>query len=405
MTRTERTYYLVSGLYNQWGWFMAPLYPLFLLSLGLDLFEINCVLATYLIGVFLLEVPTGAIADRFGRKFSFLCSCAIRALAFGLYYHAEDFADCLVAEFIDAVGTTLATGALDAWAIDGMRAEGNTRSHDRFFARAQMLARVMMIAGGVAAGYIADVDIALPWAIASAGFALTGVVAALLMREHPVPGRANGEPRLTYWQTMRAGWRTVRGSSDLLLLCALTAGVVFAAVPAHMLWQVRLREIAGEGIWLMGWVWALVNLVAVIGSSLLPRLLSSFTREQVLAISALWRAGSLALAALAVGFWPVLFGVLLQEAGFGLSEPVFLAWVNERTGPEQRATVISVRSMFATLGGGIGLLCLGLVARGYGVSAVWLTSAVIFTMLAPAFLALRAHRVARIAASNSSALV
>jgi len=405
MTRTERTYYLVFGLYSQWGWFMAPLYPLFLLSRGLDLFQMNCVLAVYLITVFLFEVPTGAVADRFGRKFSFLCSCAVRAVAFGLYAFADDFTDCVVAELIDAIGTTLATGALDAWAIDGMRAEGNTRSHDRFFARAQMLSRVMMVAGGIVAGYIADVDFALPWMVASAGFVVTGVVAAVLMREQPAAPPKDGEERLTYLQTIRAGWRTVRASPELMLLCLVTAVIVFAAVPAHMLWQVRLRDLTGEGIWLMGWVWALVNVVAVVGSSLLPRLLASWSREQVLFVSVIWRAGSLTLAALAVGFWPVLFGILLQEAGFGLSEPVFLAWVNERCGGEQRATVISVRSMFGTLGGGIGLLCLGLVARSYGVTAVWLTSAAIFVLVAPLFLALRSQRAARMAASSSSALV
>jgi len=405
MTRTERTYYLVFGLYSQWGWFMAPLYPLFLLSRGLDLFQMNCVLAVYLITVFLFEVPTGAVADRFGRKFSFLCSCAVRAVAFGLYAFADDFTDCVVAELIDAIGTTLATGALDAWAIDGMRAEGNTRSHDRFFARAQMLSRVMMVAGGIVAGYIADVDFALPWMVASAGFVVTGVVAAVLMREQPAAPPKDGEERLTYLQTIRAGWRTVRASPELMLLCLVTAVIVFAAVPAHMLWQVRLRDLTGEGIWLMGWVWALVNVVAVVGSSLLPRLLASWSREQVLFVSVIWRAGSLTLAALAVGFWPVLFGILLQEAGFGLSEPVFLAWVNERCGGEQRATVISVRSMFGTLGGGIGLLCLGLVARSYGVTAVWLTSAAIFVLVAPLFLALRSQRAARMASSSSSALV
>ena len=68
MTRTERTYYAVLGGYTVAQWFIAPVYPLFLLSRGLDLFEINAVLATYLITVFIFDVPTGALADRVGRK-------------------------------------------------------------------------------------------------------------------------------------------------------------------------------------------------------------------------------------------------------------------------------------------------------------------------------------------------
>ena len=56
-------------------------YPMFLLSRGLDLFQINVILAIFLISTFVFEVPTGAVADVYGRKISFLLSCAIRPVA------------------------------------------------------------------------------------------------------------------------------------------------------------------------------------------------------------------------------------------------------------------------------------------------------------------------------------
>src|SRR5512147_922315 len=133
MTHTERTYYLVYALYCASWAFLTPAYPLFLLSRGLDLFEINVVFAVYLITAFLFEVPTGAVADVFGRKVSFILSCAVRAFAFGYYWFAHSLLDCIVAELIDAVGTTLATGALDAWAVDLLRDEGEGRPADRMF--------------------------------------------------------------------------------------------------------------------------------------------------------------------------------------------------------------------------------------------------------------------------------
>ena len=125
MTRTERTYYIITCLYRLSWSALGPTYALFLLSRGLDLLHVNLVLAVYLITTCLFEVPTGAVADVFGRKLSFILSCVVRALAFGLYYFSDTFAEFLVAEFIDAVGTTLSTGAFDAWAVDGMRDEGD----------------------------------------------------------------------------------------------------------------------------------------------------------------------------------------------------------------------------------------------------------------------------------------
>jgi MFS family permease len=385
MTRTERTYYLVFGLYNLWAWFIAPVYPLFLRSRGLDALEVNLVLAIYLIVVFAFEVPTGAGADLVGRKTSFLLACAVRALAFGLYAVAHDFADCAIAEVIDGVGTTLASGALDAWAIDGIRADGDERPAERFFARAQMLARVMMIVGGLVCAYLAAVDFALPWWVATAGFVSTGAVAFLVMQEPPrrVTPAATRPSLVT---VIGEGFRSVHGAPVLGLVCALTGASFFAAIPAHMLWQSRMIDLSAEGVWIIGWLWGLLNLAAVAGSALLPRLLERLRRERVLFLSAAWRGSALTFAALATTFYPALGGWLLQEVSFGFSEPVMQAWMNEHVAAERRATVLSIRSMIGTLGGGAGLVVIGFVARDYGIPAAWLVSAALFLATAPAFL-------------------
>jgi len=389
MTRTERTYYVVFGFYSLSQWFLAPMYALFLLSRGLDILEMNMVLATYLIVVCLLEVPTGALADIAGRKLSFLLSCAIRVGAFTLYFFAHSFTDCLRAEFIDAVGSTLANGALDAWAVDGMRAEGATDRADYFFARAQMLARSAMIVGGVACGYIGEYDIRLPWLVAATVFALTGIIAALTMNEiRPVVPRRLATVPASLRRTVVQGFMTVRGTPVLLLLCGLSWLTAFAAIPAHMLWQPRMQALTGEGVWLMGWIWALINLASVLGSLLVMRVLSHVSRERLLSVTALWRGTMLAIAALAVHFWPALLGLLGIELGFAISEPLVQAWLNEHISAEQRATVLSVRAMFFTLGGGTGLVCIGLIARDVSIPVAWLTSAVLFVATVPGFVAL-----------------
>jgi MFS family permease len=387
MTRTERTYYLVFGLYSLWAWFIAPVYPLFLRSRGLDALEVNLVLAIYLVVIFAFEVPTGAAADLVGRKTSFLLACAVRALAFGLYAVAHDFRDCAVAEVIDGVGTTLASGALDAWAIDGMRAEGDERPVARFFARAQMLARVMMIVGGLACAYLAAVDFSLPWWVATGGFVSTGAIALWRMHEAP-KGAIPAATRPGLLAAMREGFRSVHGAPVLGLVCALTGASFFAAIPAHMLWQQRMIDLSAEGVWIIGWLWVLLNLAAVAGSALLPRLLERLRRERVLCLSAAWRGVALGFAALATTFSPALGGWLLQEVSFGLSEPVMQAWMNEHVAAEHRATVLSIRSMIGTLGGGAGLVVIGFVARDHGIPASWLLSAALFLATAPAFLLL-----------------
>ncbi|MGH7856670.1 MAG: MFS transporter, partial [Candidatus Binatia bacterium] len=120
----------------------------------------------------------------------------------------------------------------------------------------------------------------------------------------------------------------------------------------------------------------------------LPRLLGRADRERVLFAATVWRSFFLLVAASTTAAHPMLLAFLLQEIGFGLSEPVFQAWLNEHVPPERRATLISVRSMFGTLGGGIGLVAVGWVARSFGIPAAWATAAAVFALAAPGFLLL-----------------
>jgi MFS family permease len=386
MTRTERSYYLLFGLYCV-GWSVTmPMYALFLLGRGLDLLQINLVLATYLIVAFVFEVPTGAVADLVGRRLSFLLSCGLRAAAFALYAFAHSFTDCIVAEFIDAIGTTLASGALDAWAIDGMRAEGNTRPSDRFFARAQILARTLMIAGGLAGGYLAQRRMELAWFAGTFIFTSTAMAAALLMRDVPAvasrPRPAWGAMHRSVGRTVHEALTTVRDHPILLLLCVVTLTASFGIMPIHMLWQPRLQGLTGEGTWFMGWVWAFLSIASITGSALMPRLLGRYGRATVLTAASLWRGVMLVIAGIAVSVYPVIAGLLLQEMAFGLSEPLLQAWMNEHIEAERRATVLSVRAMSFTLGGGMGLVCIGWIARDVGMSAAWVTSGVVLGLTA-----------------------
>jgi MFS family permease len=381
MTRTERTYYAVFGLYNVSWSFLGPMYAWFLLDRGLDLFEINLVLAVYLITAFLFEVPTGAVADVFGRKVSFIASCVVRSFAFALYAFCDELHEFLFAEFIDAIGTTLASGALDAWAVDGMREEGDDTPKDRFFARSLVLARAMMIASGIAGGYLAAVDLVLPWFGGAAGFALTAVAAAVLMRETRGESAAP-EHRAGLRDTVRGGFGAVRGAPVLGFLCVVTLATSFAFLSAQQLWPPRLMELGGGEVWLLGWVWALLNVSSLVGSILVPRLLAHASRAVVLALASAWRAATLGMAAQAATFSPATAGYLLQEMGFGVGEPLLSSWMNEHTDSRNRATVLSIRSMAFTLGGSLGLVCLGIVARAAGIPTAWAMAAVVHALVA-----------------------
>lgn len=389
MGRTERTYYVVFAGYMGLAAAIYPIYPLFLLSRGLNLFEINAVLATFFITIFIFEVPTGAVADLFGRKVSFLLACVTRAGAFYLYAFADGFLDCVIAEIIDAIGTTLASGSLEAWLVDGMRDEGDHRPADRVFARAHVVTRIVGIVTGVIGGYVADVDVTLVWFIAGSGFVVTGVLAFISMREVPPERPRLGDVRGSLTRQVRVGFAAARDTPMVRMICLLTFLGSFAVMPVNMTWPPRLLELSGESYWLLGWIWAVVSIAGAGGSALTIRFLGVTSREQLLFVSQLFRGGAIAFAAWATGFYLALAGILLAEFALSAGQPAVEGWINEHIESERRATVLSVWSMSFTLGGALGCLCLGLVANATSIPATWAISAAIFALAAPGYLRLR----------------
>ncbi len=380
MTRSERTYYVVFALYNLSWSAVGAIYPLFLLARGMDLFQINAILAVYLFANFAFEVPTGAVADVFGRKVSFLLSCLVRAIAFAIYFWSDSFAEFVFAELVDALGSTLASGALEAWAIDGMREEGDRSPADRIFSRGRMVSHAAMIASGLAGGYIAQADIAYPWLVGVLGFVLTAVVAAWRMRRDRPAGpvwvessrlRDRFNPIPVLRSQIVGGLLTVARHRTLRFLCVLTALLSFAYMPAIQLWPARMTSLSGEGTWLMGWIWAVLNLAAIAGSWAQPRLLEYTCRSRAAVLLTAFRAVSLALAALSGGFGKTLAGLIGNSIGTSASDPLLGAWMNEHADSRQRATVLSIQAMSFMLGGAAGLMTLGLTARTAGIPVAW----------------------------------
>jgi predicted MFS family arabinose efflux permease len=73
----------------------------------------------------------------------------------------------------------------------------------------------------------------------------------------------------------------------------------------------------------------------------------------------------------------------------GALQPLMQSWLNEQIGADNRATLLSFNSTFATLGGSMGLLSSGAIADRVGIQATWQFSGLISLAALPCYLVLR----------------
>jgi MFS family permease len=387
----RRTYYVL-GFGNSlaasliWG-----INTIFLLDAGLTNLLAFAANAFFTAGMVLFEVPTGVVADAWGRRASYLLGTLTLAAATGLYVLlwqvTAGFWWWAVASVLLGLGFTFFSGAVEAWLIDALAATGHEGPVDPVFARGQVFAGVGTLLGSVGGGYLAQVaGLGAPFVLRVVILVLLFGVAALIMRDLGfTPDRGRGvrdEVRRIVGDSVRYGWR-VPSVRYLMLAAPFSGGAgifVFYALQPYLLqlWG----DPAAYGI--AGLVAAIVAGSQIIGGLLAPLLRRLFHRRSGALIAAL--AGE-AVAVLLIGLVAHFWAVLVLIVGWGLLSaaalPVRQAYLNGMIPSKQRATILSFDSLMNSTGGVVFQPVLGRVADVWSYPASYLVSGVLTALAVP----------------------
>lgn len=155
MTRsTLRRYYAFSFLHSL-HFFSAVLVPFFTDWGHITQAEIQWLQSWFMLWIFFLEIPTGAVADYWGRKYSLVLGCvvaAIGALTYGSFPRFEMF---LLGEFLFAGGAALISGANQALLYDMLKEAGGEQQTSTVFGRARTFELCGMLVAAATGGVIA----------------------------------------------------------------------------------------------------------------------------------------------------------------------------------------------------------------------------------------------------------
>jgi MFS family permease len=161
---------------------------LFLLDGGLNNVEAFAANAFYTIGLAVFELPTGMVADTWGRRTSFLLGCGTQLvgnlLYVGCWYVHAPFWGWAVASVVLGLGFTFFSGAVEAWLVDSLKKTGYEGDLDPIFARSQIIGGAAMLVGTVAGGFIAQLtSFGVPYLVRAALQLLGFFVALAIMKE------------------------------------------------------------------------------------------------------------------------------------------------------------------------------------------------------------------------------
>jgi MFS family permease len=371
--QVRRTYYVL-GFGNTlaasliWG-----VNTLFLLDAGLTNFQAFAANAFFTAGMVLFEVPTGIVADGWGRRTSFLLGTVTLIAATLIYlwlWSVEGpFWAWAVSSVSIGLGFTFFSGAVEAWLVDALHATGDDGPLDPVFARGQVFVGAGMLLGAGGGGFLAQwLGLGAPYVLRAAVLAVMAVVAALLMHDlgfTPERGRVLPEIRRIAGESVEYGLKV--GPVRWLMVASLFTGGV--AIYVGYALQPHLLALWGddEAYGIAGLSAALLAAAQIAGGLVTPRVRRLFRRrtDMILVMSA---AGVLAvlLIALVPDFWAVLALIVAWGLTWAAVAPVRQAYLNGMIPSKQRATILSFDSLTASTGGVLAQPALGRSADVWG---------------------------------------
>jgi MFS family permease len=390
-TSIKRTYYVLllgNTLATSLIW---GINTIFLLDAGLSNLEAFAANAFFTAGMVLFEVPTGIVADMWGRRTSFLLGTLTLAIATALYVllwqiDAAFWLWALVSLLL-GLGYTFFSGATEAWLVDALTASEFTGPLEPVFARGQVLSGVGMLVGAVGGGYIAQfTNLGVPFVLRALVLAVMFVVAVILMHDIGfTPKRGGGawaEIKGITRNSVEYGWR-VPAVKYLMIAGVFTGGVVVYVFYAL---QPYLLDLYGdsEAYGIAGLAAAIIAGAQILGGLASGRLRGLF-RRRTTAILVGEGIGvlSILLIGLIANFWAAIALIVVWGLMYSAALPIRRAYINGLIPSQQRATILSFDSLMASSGGVVAQPVLGRVADVWGYPAPYLVSSAINAVALP----------------------
>jgi len=387
--RTNIIAVAASTRFLQWGiiGLIIPVTNLIRLSKGLGLAELGFSAAITAGVVVVLELPTGILADRIGRKRTYLLSLAFQAAAYGSLLFASGFMAVSAAFALYGVSRALSSGSLEALLIDRyIESHGDARLH-RLMSVSNAADTLGLALGSVAGGFIPGVWSTLfPLANRYHGnliamLMLLSLLWLLVMLAAPrEQAMKRADTRLGAFLSESLAF--VRSSPALIAMFAIAVawGLCFSAIETY--WQPRVAGLVGVTgnagpDRLNGFLSAGYFLAALAGSLAITPLMEKSRVGVAPLLMALRLLTAAFIVTLAVQTSPGGFAVLYLSMFFwnGMASPPEATMLNRLLPADKRASMLSAVSLAVQLGGLIGSVMFGFIAGSYGIRSAWFIAA------------------------------
>jgi MFS family permease len=337
--------------------FHVAILVIFYQQRGLSFSQIMILQSVYYFAKVLSEVPTGAWADRVGRKKSLIIGSFFHSSAYLLIFLSHSFILFNVGEIIAGIAMSFASGADSALAYDSLKSLGREREYQRVEGNATSMRHLAFAVFAPVGGLLATKNLALPYLASSVVIFFSGLI-ALTFVEPVLESKSIQSSKFSEFgstgKVQRKTYHEIKKSLDLMLgdkrilWFVLFFSLVFLATRLGFWTYQPYMKMVGLPLSLFGVIFAFLYLVSALVSKYADHLEKILKENLTLFLMPTLVVVSFILLSRFLSLWSLSF-ILIPQVTFGIHEPILKSHLNRLTLSEVRATMLSMQNMVGNL--------------------------------------------------------
>jgi len=342
--------------------FHIAIMVLFYEQRGLSFSRIMILQSFYYFAKVLSEVPTGALADRFGRKKSLVIGSFCHSFAYLLIFLSHSFILFNLGEIIAGISMSFAYGADSALAYDTLKDLEREEEYQKVEGNGHSMRLLSFAIFAPIGGLLATVNLALPYLASSIVIFLSGLLALTFIeprkakilcpeKDSIVQGSmiqsSTFDKRKKYYHEIIRSFNLMLDEKKILWLVLFFSLVFLATRLGFWTYQPYMKEV-GVPLSLFGVVFASFHLFAALVSKYADKIEKTLKENLTLLFMPILVIISFILMSRFLFLWSICF-ILLQQASMATHEPILKNYLNRLAPSDIRATMLSVQSMAGNL--------------------------------------------------------
>ena len=346
-------------------WFMVamPIIVLFFQEHGLTLTEVMILQSIYSFSVALFEIPSGFIADVFGRKRTIVLSTIFTFIGFLVFSFFGGFYAFAIAQVLVGIGGSLMSGSDSAIIYDTLLETNSKTTYTKIEGRTYAIGNFSEAFAGILGGFLAVGSIYMPIYVQTSILFFSIPIAFTLIE--PSMHKENKLDR-SFKAVLEVVKFAMVDNQKLKWLIIYSSAMGVATLSMAWFAQPFFKSI-NIPLAYFGILWAVLNFSAGLTSfnaHLLDKKDNNYKMLFYLALAMSTSFIFLGYNTSVYGLIFILFIYLLR----GLVTPILRNAINENTTSNKRATVLSIRSLIIRISFAISAPILGYIADNYSLA-------------------------------------